>query len=85
MSADVVLRGEIAAVPDAAAADILLVLAEDHNGTGLFAVKTDSSGISVTPERGIDQTRKQFRVALDDAPAHRLATPSADAIAGGHR
>jgi alkylation response protein AidB-like acyl-CoA dehydrogenase len=77
---DVVLRGEIA-MPDAAAANVLLVLADDGDGTGLFAVKTGSSGISVTPERGIDQTRKQFRVALDDATAFRLATPSSDAIA----
>jgi alkylation response protein AidB-like acyl-CoA dehydrogenase len=78
-STDIVLRGEIA-VPDAAAANVLLVLAEDGAGAGLFAVKTDSSGISVTPENGIDQTRKQFRVALDDATAHRLATPSPHSI-----
>jgi alkylation response protein AidB-like acyl-CoA dehydrogenase len=78
--ADVVLRGDIA-ISDAVAANVLLVLAEDRDGTGLFAVKTDSSGISVTPERGIDPTRKQFRVALDDVPAHPLATSSPDAIA----
>ena len=78
---DVVLRGEIAAVPDAAAADVLLALAEDSEGTGLFAVKTESSGISVVPERGIDQTRKQFRVTLDAAPAHRLAAASSDDVA----
>ncbi len=77
---DVVLRGEIA-IPDAAAANVLLVFAEDRDGTGLFAVKTDSPGISVTPERGIDPTRKRFRVALDDVPARRLATPTPDAIA----
>ena len=77
---DVVLRGEVA-MSDAAAADVLLVLAEDPDGTGLFAVKTDAPRISVTPEHGIDQTRKRFRVALDDAPAHRLATPSPDASA----
>ena len=77
---DFVLRGELAAVPDAAAADVLLALAEGPDGTGLFAVQMSSPGISVIPERGIDQTRKQFRVALDDATAHRLATPSPDAI-----
>ena len=77
---DLVLRGEIV-ISDAAAANVLLVLAEDRDGAGLFAVKTDSPGISVTAERGIDQTRKRFRVALDDVPAHRLATPSPDAIA----
>jgi alkylation response protein AidB-like acyl-CoA dehydrogenase len=77
-----VLRGEMAKVPDAAAADILLVLAQDATGTGLFAVYTDSAGVSVFPERGIDQTRKQFRVTLDAAPALRLATASPEAIEG---
>lgn len=69
---DVVVRGEIASVPDAAAADVVLVLAEDSAGIGLFAV--DSRGISLRPEAGIDQTRKRFRVALDGEPARRLAT-----------
>jgi alkylation response protein AidB-like acyl-CoA dehydrogenase len=77
---DIALRGEIAAVPDAAAADILLVLAEASSGTALFAVKTDSAGVTVSFEHGIDPTRKQFRVELDDAPAHRLATPSPESI-----
>jgi alkylation response protein AidB-like acyl-CoA dehydrogenase len=74
-----VLRGDIA-MPDAAAANVLLVLAGDGDRTGLFAVRADSPGITVTPERGIDQTRKRFRVALDDVPAQRLATPTQDAV-----
>jgi len=74
-----VLRGEIA-LPDAAAADVLLVFA-DGGGTELFAVKSDSPGVSVTPERGIDQTRKHFRVAFDDVAAQPLAAPPAGAIA----
>lgn len=69
---DATLQGEIAGVPDAAAADVLLVLAEDSDGTGLFAVQTGASGISVAPERGIDQTRKRFRITFDAAPAQRL-------------
>ncbi len=77
----VVLRGEIAAVPDAAAAGVLLALAGDSEGTGLFAVKMDSPGVSVMPERGIDQTRKNFRVTLDPAPAHRLAAASPGDVA----
>jgi alkylation response protein AidB-like acyl-CoA dehydrogenase len=77
---DLVLRGEIA-MPDAAAANVLLVFAEDGERTGFFAVQADAPGISATPERGIDQTRKRFRVALDDVPAQRLATPTPDAIA----
>ncbi len=69
-----VLRGELGEVSDAAAADVLLVLAEDPNGTALFAVNTDSPGVWMQPERGIDQTRKKFRVRLDGTPAQRLAT-----------
>ncbi|MDT5346856.1 MAG: hypothetical protein QOH91_143 [Mycobacterium sp.] len=75
------LRGEIAAVPDAAAADVLLVLAEYRDRIGLFAAQASSAGVSVTPERGIDQTRKQFRVRLDDVAANLLATPSPEAVA----
>ncbi len=78
---DIVVRGELAGVPDAAAAHTLLMLAEDRSGTGLFAVRTDSSGISLTPEPGIDQTRKRFRVTLDAAPAQRLAAASPDDVA----
>jgi alkylation response protein AidB-like acyl-CoA dehydrogenase len=76
----VVLRGEIDSILDVAAADVMLVLAEDQNGTGLFAVGTSAAGIQVTPLTGIDQTRKQFRVTLDDTPAQRVATGSPDAI-----
>ncbi|OBH33021.1 hypothetical protein [Mycobacterium sp. E183] len=68
---DVVLRGDMTAVPDVAAADVLLALAGEDGGRGLFAIRTDSPGVSVEPERGIDQTRKRFRVTLDSAPARR--------------
>jgi alkylation response protein AidB-like acyl-CoA dehydrogenase len=76
----VALRGEIESISDAAAADVMLVLAGEQNSTGLFAVDTSTSGIGVTPQTGIDQTRKQFQVKLDDAPAQRLATASHDAV-----
>ena len=76
----VVLRGEIDGAWDVAAADVMLVLADDQNSTGLFAVQTSTPGIEVTPQSGIDLTRKQFRVSLHDAPAQRLATASPDAI-----
>lgn len=74
------LKGGIAVVPDAAAADLILVLAQDRYGTGLFAVETAASGVSVAVEHGVDQTRKQFRVEFDGASAERLATPTPDAI-----
>lgn len=78
---DIVVRGELGAVPDAAAADILLAIAEDSNDTGLFAIRPGSAGISVAPERGIDQTRRQFRVTFDAAPAQRLGALSPEDVA----
>ncbi|OBA70313.1 acyl-CoA dehydrogenase [Mycobacterium sp. 1554424.7] len=78
---DIGVRGEIAGVPDASAADTLLVLAQDPAGIGLYALKTGSPGVAVTPERSIDQTRKRFRVELDGAAAQRLATASPDDVA----
>ncbi|MCV7398893.1 acyl-CoA dehydrogenase family protein [Mycobacterium fragae] len=74
-----VLHGEINGIFDVAAADVILVLADDRGSTGLFAVKT-SAGIDVTPQSGIDQTRKRFRVNLNDTPAQRLATAPPDAV-----
>ena len=76
-----VVRAEIAAVPDAAAADVLLAVAEDSDGTGLFVVRPGSSGISVAPECGIDPTRKQFRIRFDAAHARRLGEASPEGIA----
>ena len=75
-----VLRGTVDNVSDVAAADVLLVLADEHDSTGLFAVQTSLPGIEVTPQAGIDQTRKHFRVTLDDTPAQHLATASGDAV-----
>ncbi|MDM4140255.1 MULTISPECIES: acyl-CoA dehydrogenase family protein [Mycobacterium] len=77
----IVLHGEIAAVPDAAAADVLLVVAEDDHGTALFAVRSGSSGLSVAPEHGIDPTRKRFGVTFDAAPARRLTAARAADLA----
>jgi alkylation response protein AidB-like acyl-CoA dehydrogenase len=73
------LRGEVDHVWDAGAADVLLVVAEDADGTSLFAVDTAASGVESALQDGIDRTRKRFRVRFDDAPARRLATASPDA------
>ena len=76
-----VLRGEIAALPDAAAAGVVLVLAEDGDCTGLFVVDAASAGVSVTERTHVDQTRKLFDVTFDAVPAQRLASPSEEDIA----
>jgi alkylation response protein AidB-like acyl-CoA dehydrogenase len=75
-----VLRGALAALPDAAAADVVLVFAEDGGGTGLFAVNATSTRVVVTPRPHVDQTRKLFDVVFDDVPAQRLASASAAAV-----
>jgi alkylation response protein AidB-like acyl-CoA dehydrogenase len=76
----VMLRGEVAGMPDASAAGIVLVLAEDGTATGLFAVDTTADGVVVTARRHVDPTRKLFDVSLDDVPAQRLASASSDAV-----
>ncbi len=79
---DVTLCGEIAGVSDAAATTVLLVLAEERDGAGLYAVDPTSDGVAVTARPHVDQTRKLFDVALDGVSARRLASASADAISG---
>lgn len=76
-----VLRGEITGVPDAAAADVLLALADDADGTALFALPNGAAGVSVAAEHGVDPTRKHFRVAFDEAPARRLGPVAAQHVA----
>ena len=77
---DVVLHGVVASVPDVAAADVLLVLATDNDGTALFSVQTSAVGFAATLQIGVDQTRKQFQVTLEGAPAQRLASASPGAV-----
>ncbi|OBE92661.1 acyl-CoA dehydrogenase family protein [Mycobacterium sp. 852002-10029_SCH5224772] len=72
-----VLQGEASGVPDAAAADVLLALADGE----LLAVPNTSPGVSVVAEPGIDPTRKQFRVAFDGASAQPLGAVSPQQMA----
>jgi alkylation response protein AidB-like acyl-CoA dehydrogenase len=75
-----ILRGEIEAVPDAAAATVMLVLGEEGCGTGLFAVDAASPDVSLTQRAHVDQTRKMFDVAFDDVTVQRLGALSADDV-----
>jgi alkylation response protein AidB-like acyl-CoA dehydrogenase len=63
----VMLRGELD-VPDALAADTILVPVGGHAGIELVTVATSSPSVSIEPVTGIDQTHKAGRVWLDDAP-----------------
>ncbi|MFF3937504.1 acyl-CoA dehydrogenase family protein [Streptomyces phaeofaciens] len=62
-----VLHGELTGVADAAAADVLLVPADDG---GLYAV--DSAVVTVTPQVSLDLTRPLATVTLTGAPGRRL-------------
>ena len=76
------LRGQLTAVPDAVAANVLLVLADDSSGAGLYAVDPTSDGVTVTARSHVDPTQKLFDVGLDSVTGRRLADASADAIEG---
>lgn len=75
-----VLGGEIAAVPDLAFADVVLVFADDPDGAALFAVETSCEGLDPTAQHGIDPTRQLFDVSLDGVPAQRVASAAPQVI-----
>ncbi|GGW44184.1 acyl-CoA dehydrogenase [Streptomyces lucensis JCM 4490] len=62
-----VLHGELTGIADAAAADVLLVPADDG---GLYAVAADA--VTVTPQVSLDLTRPLAAVTLDGAPGRRV-------------
>jgi alkylation response protein AidB-like acyl-CoA dehydrogenase len=74
------LRGTVTGLPDAAAAAVILVFADERDGVGLYSVDTSSPGVAVTPCAHIDPTRKRSDVEFDGAPAQRLASASIDDI-----
>jgi alkylation response protein AidB-like acyl-CoA dehydrogenase len=77
------LSGAKTFVPDGASAGIILVVARDEDGLGLFAVSGDAPGVTRASQPTMDQTRKQATVELDSACAQRLRTagPVWDAVA----
>jgi alkylation response protein AidB-like acyl-CoA dehydrogenase len=69
-----VLDGVKVHVPDAVGSDVVLVSASvaGETGTVVFAVQTESGGVTVEPVTTVDGTRKQAAVTLDGAPGWRL-------------
>ncbi|MFI9804019.1 acyl-CoA dehydrogenase family protein [Streptomyces sp. NPDC052301] len=61
------LHGELTGVADAAAADVLLVPADDG---GLYAVAADA--VTLTPQVSLDLTRPLATVRLEGAPGRRV-------------
>ncbi|ORB64994.1 acyl-CoA dehydrogenase family protein [Mycolicibacterium tusciae] len=76
---DAVLQGELELVPDAAAAQILFVPVGDEQPV-LVAVPTSAPGLRITEIRGIDQSRKLFRVSLDTVAGTVVATATSEAL-----
>ncbi|MFJ8600147.1 acyl-CoA dehydrogenase family protein [Streptomyces shenzhenensis] len=68
------LTGEVAQVPDGAAADTLLVLARTSDGLALFAVAGDAEGLTRTALTTLDLTRRQAAVSFAATPAQLLAS-----------
>ncbi|BBG01475.1 MULTISPECIES: acyl-CoA dehydrogenase family protein [Pseudonocardia] len=68
------LSGEIGHVPDAAAADVLLVAADGPDGPVLACVEPGVPGVTVTGRGSLDPTRRIARVRLDGAAGTVLAT-----------
>jgi len=62
------LTGEKLFVPDAAAADTILVVARN----GVFLVDAKAPGITISPMSGMDLARKLYAVQFKDTPAEKL-------------
>jgi alkylation response protein AidB-like acyl-CoA dehydrogenase len=77
------LTGVKTFVPDGASADLILVVARDEDGLGLYAVSGDAPGVTRSTRPTMDQTRKQATIELSGAPAQRLRTaaPAWDVVA----
>jgi alkylation response protein AidB-like acyl-CoA dehydrogenase len=67
------LRGTIAGVADAVAADLLLVQA-DGVPEALYLVEANAPGVHVAPVVSLDMTRQLADITLDDAPARQVAS-----------
>lgn len=69
-------------VPDADAADVLLVVAAANGDSGVFAVAANADGVTITPTPTVDETRRFASVKFDGPPAHRIgAGDAAGAVA----
>jgi len=64
-------------VLDGHTASLVIVAARTDAGVSLFAVDGDASGVTRTALSTMDQTRKQARVELADAPGRLIGTDGA--------
>ena len=66
------VRGVKNFVLDAAAADVLYVLAQTVRGPSVFAVERDAPGLDPLPLTTVDLTRKMYTVEFTDTPARLI-------------
>ena len=72
------LQGTAPLVVDANNADLMLVVARETGGLGLYLLDlleiqdTPANGLRITPRQAIDETRKLCRVSFDHTPAVRI-------------
>ncbi|MBE1551927.1 alkylation response protein AidB-like acyl-CoA dehydrogenase [Mycobacterium sp. OAS707] len=66
------LSGTKLFVPDAAGADVILVIARSIAGPSLYAVDSEAVGLTIIEMDSIDATRALFRVDFDDTPTRLL-------------
>ncbi|MCU1616278.1 MAG: putative acyl-CoA dehydrogenase [Frankiales bacterium] len=71
------LSGTKQLVVDGATADVVLVVAGTDAGPGLFAVAGDDPGLTRTPLRTLDPTRRIARLEFADAAAVPVGAPGA--------
>ena len=69
-----VLNGVRSYVTDGNAASLILVPARTSKGLSLFAVQGDATGVTRVALPTMDQTRKQSRIELHNAPATLVGT-----------
>jgi alkylation response protein AidB-like acyl-CoA dehydrogenase len=69
------LTGVKPLVVDGATAELLLVVAQTPAGPSLFAVLADADGLTRTPLRALDPTRKMAGIAFAGTPATLVGRP----------
>ena len=68
------LSGRSGFVTDAQVADLLLVVAREADGVGVYEVRAGSAGLTVSPLPTFDRTRRMAEVAFDAVEARRIGS-----------
>lgn len=71
------LTGTKTTVPYAGVPQLTMVAAADADGPGLWLVEPDASGVTITPLKVVDMTRRLGVVTFKDTPATKLPNGAA--------